>query len=117
MENKDVEEMKDDDGPLKGKVLVPKIGKDEEFIKKFQEIQKIAHGPLGWDGHARLLIQLDAIEELKGMTFEQVKDFLQQSALSGLYEVGEWIPAEQAEQRKKSTEVLFGETPKVQSDR
>ncbi len=106
MENK-VEEIKGDS--LEGKVLVAKVGKEEEFHKKLAETIKIAQGPLGWDGHARLLMDLKAIPEFEGRTFEEIKEFLQQSALQGLYEVGEWIPEAEAEQRRKSTEVLYGD--------
>jgi len=98
---------------LEGKVLVAKVGvPHEKFVEKLNEGIKIAQGPLGWKGHAELLHKLDAIPELKGLTVEQVEDVIKQSYLSGLYEVAEWIPEEEAKKRQQTTETLYGE-PKV----
>jgi hypothetical protein len=97
---------------LEGKVLVPKIGKDKEFHAKLTEIIKIAQGPLGWKGHAKMLHQLKAIPELENLTVEEMEETLKRAALQDLYEVGEWITEEDFAKREKSTQVLYGE-PKV----
>lgn len=113
MANNEEEQLIPDE--LAGKVLVAKVGvAHEDFINKLNEGIKIAQGPLGWRGHAELLHSLDAIPELKGMTVEEVESFVKQAYLQGLYEVAEWIPEEEAEKRRQTTETLYGE-PEVPS--
>lgn len=106
MENK---ELKEDD------VLVPKIGKEKEFLQAMSDMQKIGHGKLGWKGQAELMVDLDMSEalevELKGTREEKVQqmmEYLQQAHLQSVYEYGEWLSKEEAEKRRVSKKVLYG---------
>jgi hypothetical protein len=105
---------------LKGKVLVPKIGMDKEFEKTLVETIKIAQGPLGWKGQAEIFYSLGAdvmaqigIEIVPGEPKEEaiakIETYIKQAAMDTILQYGEWITEEEAEQRRKSTKVLYGE--------
>lgn len=97
-----------------GKVLVAKPGKDQEFIKALESTQQIAHGSLGWDGQAEMMVDLGlhtAIGvSLKGSRKQKIKkmrEYLIQTFLSSIYDTAEWVTEEEAEKRRVAKTVLF----------
>lgn len=97
-----------------GKILVAKPGKEQEFYKALESTIQIAHGSLGWDGQAEMMVDLgldSAIgAPLKGsrkQKIKKMKDFLIQTFLGSIYEVSDWVTPEQAENRRKATKVLL----------
>ena len=101
------------------KVLVPKVGQEIEFAKSLEEINQIANGKLGWDGHAEMFVDLNADVELKFRTsysrkarIKKAKKMLQEAFCSNLVKYGEWLTPEQAEQRSKAITALYGKADK-----
>jgi len=94
--------------------LVPKPGKTKEFLKAFENMNKIANGVLGWDGQAEIMYEAGFYEHLgikkgsKAKVVPKIKKMLQDSYLTELYEHGEWLPKEEAEKRVAAELVLFG---------
>ena len=104
---------------LQGKVLVPKVGKEQEFLAAINEAAKIAHGKLGWRGQAEIFheigalplmgVELDQVNTTKEEQLQIIEDYIKQSYLQTIMTYGEWITEEEADKRRKSTEVLFGD--------
>jgi hypothetical protein len=100
---------------LEGKVLVAKPGKEEEFIKQFNEMIRIAQGSLGWRGHAEMYLELGVLGAMgiklksrkKENKLKELESLLKQVFLQNLYEVSEWVTKEQAESRAKYNKVLY----------
>jgi len=99
---------------LDGKVLVAKPGKQAEFEQALQAAIKIAQGSLGWQGQAEMFWEMGIAPQFgvktksKKKGIAKLKELIQQSYLQSIYEVGEWIPEEQAEGRRIANKVLFG---------
>lgn len=102
---------------LEGKVLVPKIGHETLFREAIANATHIAQGTLGYKGMAEIFQTTGIAEHIgidvkAGLSKEEEIDYivkyLKDMYLSSIMEHGEWIPEEEAEKRRKSTEVLFG---------
>lgn len=114
---------------LKGKVLVAKIGKEDLFLESMAKAHKIAHGALGWQGMAEMMFEIGGLDlisagEVKAQpdwTREEhiaaIKEVLQQAHLQDIMDHAEWIPEEEAEKRRKSTEVLYGHKREEPTDK
>lgn len=95
--------------------LVPKPGKTKEFLKAFNDIQKIANGTLGWQGQAEIIYETGLYNTLgikkgsKSEVLPKIVKALQDSFLQELYKYGEWLPQEEAEKRIISEQVLYGD--------
>lgn len=100
--------------PYEGLVLVPKPGKEQEFMAAMAEAHKIAHGALGWQGQAEMMVELglDKVHKLRGAKkarITQMKRLLQQMFLHNIYIHGDWVTPEEADKRSRTTATLFGE--------
>lgn len=108
---------------LKGKVLVAKVGQEQEFLEAMEKAHRTAHGSLGWQGMAEMMFEIGGIDiisagEIKAQpdwTREEhiaaIKDLLQQIHLQAIMDHAEWVTEEEAEKRRKAKEVLFGTKP------
>lgn len=100
-----------------GRVLCAKVGHEQKFIDTLAEMHKIGHGALGWDGQADMMIELglDQALEKDGVKFpksaaarkKKMRQILVGSFVDTLYQYGEWIPAEEAKNRKEYSDILF----------
>lgn len=112
---------------IRDKVLVAKFGKEMDFFKAMQQAHMIAHGSLGWQGHAELMYELGAFEALTGKkpdpkwtkeeTIAVLKELVQQAHLQSIMDHAEWVTREEAEKRRQAQEVLFGSKPEEPNDK
>lgn len=101
--------------PLEGMVLVPKPDKFVEFKSTLLEIQTIAQGTLGWQGHAEMLYSLDFEtifdykfkKKTKKARINEVKSYIQQAYLDKLHDYSELVTEEEAEVRMKHLSILY----------
>ena len=105
---------------LKGKVLVAKVGKEQQFLEQLHNAARIAQGSLGWDGQADIMYACGGIEIVSGGEIkadpkwteaehkQAIKELLQQCHLQSIMENAEWVTEEEADKRRKSLEVLYG---------
>lgn len=101
---------------LEDKVLVPKVGKEVEFLKAMQDTATIARGTLGWRGQAEMMYDLELTEHLgldiKGLEKEQalqkIEEYVKQAYLQTIFDFGEWVTKEEADRRRKASKVLYG---------
>lgn len=101
-------------------VLAPKVRHEKQFLDALGEAHKMAHGALGWAGHAEMMYELGGIAIIsagevkanpkwtKEEHIEAIKDLLQQVYMQKIMDHGEWVTREEAEKRRKATEILFG---------
>ena len=105
---------------LKGKVLVAKVGHEDQFLESMAKAHKIAHGTLGWQGMAEMMYEIGGIDLISAGEIkvdpnwtrkehiEAIKEVLQRAHLQDIMDHAEWLTEEEADKRKKSTEVLYG---------
>lgn len=107
------------------KVLVPLVGKEDQFKEAMLKAHQIAHGKLGWQGQAELMVEvgLDVAlglpkSKYRKVNVRRVMDYLKQAFLQDIAQYSEWLTREEAEKRSNSMKVLYGEkepTEPVQS--
>lgn len=108
---------------LKGKVLVPKIGHEQQFVEALIAAEQVANGPLGWKGAADIIFECGGMGVLAPGEVEsdpkwtpeehkaKIEEYLKAAHLQSIMEHGEWIPEAEAEKRKATQEVLYGHKP------
>ena len=106
---------------FKNKVLVPKVGKEQEFFMRFEELKKIASGTLGWTGQAEMMYEIlgkEGLQDFLGIKLKarkkenllkEIEVLLKESFYHTLMTYGEWITKAAAAKRAKLTKVLFEE--------
>ena len=107
----------------KGKVLVPKVGHEIQFVEALEKAQQIGHGSLGWQGQAEMMVDLGltATLEAEGVKFpknrekkiEKMRHILIGMFMDSIYEHSDWLTPKQAEKRKNSQTILFDKPEEV----
>lgn len=99
-----------------GKVLIAKLGKEQEFINALQSAHAIGNGTLGWEGQAKLMYELNLTESLnlklkgsKKQKIDKIKQRLIDSFIGQIWEYSEWVLPEEAERRHKIRTILYGQ--------
>ena len=111
---------KDDQTPeeLKGKVLIAKLGYEQEFSRSLNEASMVGNGNLKYRGHAELMYDLGLLESIgiqvpknldREQTIEFLENFLKQCYLEQIMQYGEWVTKEEAEKRQRTKAVLYGQ--------
>ena len=100
-------------------VLVPKVGKEEEWAKAIADAEKIGNGALGWRGQAEMMVDLDLTQMLENDSniefskdreerVEQMESVLKTMYLETIMSLSDEVTPEEAKKRKVTTSVLYG---------
>lgn len=107
----------------KGKVLVPKVGHEIQFVEALQKAHQIGHGALGWQGQAEMMVELGMVEILKkeGVKFPKSKEgqitkmrhVVIGMFMDNIYQHGDWVTKKEAKKRQNSQTILFDKPEEV----
>lgn len=95
-------------------VLSPKPQQTKEFLGALEEAHKIGHGPLGWAGMTKLMMELGLDKHLgikgkKRIRKKKLRRMLEQTFISSIMQHADWVSLEEAKNRRESEAVLYGE--------